>query len=140
MQIKILVLNWNIWNHLCANDGNTWNHLSSSGFYRSWGPQSENERKTKDWQIIGKLKRMSIGKGTMIPLVTVELWIVHNGGIRRLEELDIRGRIYTLKNTALLRSDRILRRVRVTWGDLLSLWLQWKKKHQLILVSKARKE
>ena len=39
---------------------------------------------------------------------------------------EIRGRVETMKTTALLRTARILRRVLETWGDLLSLKFQWK--------------
>ena len=36
------------------------------------------------------------------------------------------GRVETIQTTALLRTAKILRRVLETWGDLLSLKLQWK--------------
>ena len=45
--------------------------------------------------------------------------------IKRLEDLEIRGRVVTIQTTELLRSARILR-VLETWGDLLSLKRQWK--------------
>ena len=48
--------------------------------------------------------------------------MVPKGLVKRLEELEIRGRIETMEITALLRSPRILE----TWGELLSLSLQWK--------------
>ena len=38
---------------------------------------------------------------------------------------NIGGRVETIQTTALLRTARILRRVLETWGDLLSLKLQW---------------
>ena len=40
--------------------------------------------------------------------------------------LEVGGRVETIQTTALLRTARILRRVQETWGDLLSLRLQWK--------------
>ena len=46
--------------------------------------------------------------------------------IQGLEDLEIRGRMETIQTISLLKSDRILRRVQDTWGDLLSLKLQWK--------------
>ena len=46
--------------------------------------------------------------------------------IKGLEDLDVGGRVETIQMTALLRTARILRRVLETWGDLLSLKLQWK--------------
>ena len=47
------------------------------------------------------------------------------GWKKRLEELEIKGRIETIPTTAFLRSTRILRKVLETWGDLLSLRYQW---------------
>ena len=52
--------------------------------------------------------------------VIVALGIVHKGLERRLEVLEIRGRIETIQTTALLRSARILRKVLKTLGGLLS--------------------
>ena len=43
-----------------------------------------------------------------------------------LEELEIGGRAEIIPTTAVLRSARIMIRVLKTWGDLLSLRLQWK--------------
>ena len=40
------------------------------------------------------------------------------------KNLEIRGRVETIQNTALLRSTRKLRRVMETWEDILSLKLQ----------------
>ena len=48
------------------------------------------------------------------------------GLLKGLEELEIRGQAETIQTTALLRLTRILGRVLETWGDLLSLRLQWK--------------
>ena len=50
--------------------------------------------------------------------------------IKELEELESRGRVETLRITALLGSARILRRVLETWEDLLSLMkYHWCEKH-----------
>ena len=46
--------------------------------------------------------------------------------LKGLEDLEIRGRVETIQITTILRSDRILRRVEETWGDLLSFKPQWK--------------
>ena len=62
----------------------------------------------------------------VIPIVTDIFGTVLKGLVRRLEELEIGGRTENIQTTALLRSTRILRWVRKTWGDLLSLRLQWK--------------
>ena len=43
-----------------------------------------------------------------------------------MEDLEIGGRVETIQTTTWLRTARILRRVLETWGDLLSLKLQWK--------------
>ena len=48
------------------------------------------------------------------------------GLLKGLEDLEVGGRVETIQMTALLRTARILRRVLETWGDLLSLRLQWK--------------
>ena len=56
-------------------------------------------------------------KVTIVPIVI---------GALGLEDLEVGGRVETIQTTALLRTARILRRVLETWGDLLSLRLQWK--------------
>ena len=61
----------------------------------------------------------------MIPIVMCSLDTVTKGLVQELDDLDISGRVDTIQTTALLRSARILRRVLDTWGDLLSLKLQW---------------
>ena len=48
---------------------------------------------------------------TVIPVVVGVLGTVPKDLERRIEELEIRGRIDTIQTTALLRSARILRRV-----------------------------
>ena len=49
-------------------------------------------------------------EGTVIPIVLGALSTVTKGLIKGLEDLEIRGRVETIEITALLRSDRILRR------------------------------
>ena len=46
--------------------------------------------------------------------------------LKDLVDLEVGGRVETNQTTALLKTARILRRVLETWGDLLSLKLQWK--------------
>ena len=59
--------------------------------------------------------------------ITVDaLGMVFESFERRQEELEISGKIEIMQTTAYFRSARILRRVLETWGDLLSLKLQWK--------------
>ena len=51
---------------------------------------------------------------------------VYKGLEKRLKESDIRGRSDNLQTIGLLKLNRILRRVLDTWGEILSLRLQWK--------------
>ena len=62
----------------------------------------------------------------MIPIVIGALGTISKGLLKGVEDLEIRGQQETIKITALLRSTRILSRVLESWGDLLSLNLQWK--------------
>ena len=70
-----------------------------------------------------KLWKMRI---TMIPIVIIALGTVFKGLEKRVEELEIRGRIKTIQTTVLLISTGILRRILEAWRDLLSLRLQQK--------------
>ena len=63
---------------------------------------------------------------TIIPIVIGALGTVTKGLLKGMEELEVGGRVETIQTTTLLRTAKILRRVRETWGDLLSLKLQWK--------------
>ena len=65
-------------------------------------------------------------KVTIIPIVISTIGTVTKGLFKSLEDLDVGGRVETNQTTALLKTARILRRVLETWGDLLSLKLQWK--------------
>ena len=65
-------------------------------------------------------------KVTIVPIVIGELGTITKGLLKGPEDLEIGERIETIQTTALLRTARILRRVLETWGDLLSLKLQWK--------------
>ena len=56
----------------------------------------------------------------IIPTVIGAFGTVTKGLLKGLEDLEVGGRVDTVQTTALL---RILRRVLVTWGDLLSLKL-----------------
>ena len=63
---------------------------------------------------------------TRIWIVISSLGTILKGLEKRLEELEIRGRIETIQMTALLSPVRILRRILETWEDLLSLNIKWK--------------
>ena len=65
-------------------------------------------------------------KVTIVLIVIGALSTVTKGLLKGLEDLEVGGRVETIQTTALLRTARILRRVLETWGDLLSLKLQWK--------------
>ena len=65
-------------------------------------------------------------KVTIVPIVIGALGTITKGLLKGLKDLEIGGRVETIETTALLRTARILRRVLETWGDLLSLKLQWK--------------
>ena len=56
-------------------------------------------------------------KVTVMPIIIGALCIITKGLIQGLEDLDIKGRMDTIQTTALLRPDRILRRVLKTWAD-----------------------
>ena len=57
-------------------------------------------------------------KVTVIPVEMCALGTVTKRLVKGLEDLEIRGQVETILTTALLGSDRILRRVLETCGDL----------------------
>ena len=65
-------------------------------------------------------------KVTIIPIGTSAFGTVTIGLLKGLDDLEIGRRVETIQTTALLRSARMLRGVLDTWGDLLSLKIQWK--------------
>ena len=65
-------------------------------------------------------------KVAFIPIIIGALGTFTKRLIKELDDLEIKRRVEIIEMTALLRSARILRRVQETWGDLLSLRLQWK--------------
>ena len=64
-------------------------------------------------------------KVTIVPIVIDPLGTITKGLLKGLEDLEVGGRVETIQKTALQRTATILRRVLETWGDLLSLKLQW---------------
>ena len=74
----------------------------------------ESEKKDKYFYHTRELKRLWNMKVMVIPIVPGALVKVIKGLIQGLEELEIRGRVETIQTTVLLRSCRILRRVRET--------------------------
>ena len=85
----------------------------------------DSEMKDKYLDLAWELNKPWNMKVTIIAIVICALGTVTEGLFKGLEELEIRGRVVIMQTTALLKSTRILRRVLETWGDLLSLKLQW---------------
>ena len=79
----------------------------------------ESEKKDKYLDLAREIKKLWNMKVTIVPIVIGALGTVTKGLLKGLEDLEIGGRVE-------LRTARILRRVLETWGDLLSLKLQWK--------------
>ena len=86
----------------------------------------KSEKKDKYLDLARKLKKLWNMKVTIVPIVIGALGTITKGLLKGLEDLEIGGRVETIQMTALLRTARILRWVLETWGDLLSLKLQWK--------------
>ena len=56
-------------------------------------------------------------KETIIPIIIRVLGTVTKGLVHELVNLEITGRVDTVKTTALIKSARILFRALETWGD-----------------------
>ena len=85
----------------------------------------ECEKRDKYLDLARELKKLRNMKVTIIPIVIGAFGTVTNGLLKGLEDLEFGDRVVTIQTTALLKTARILRRVQETWGDLLSLNLQW---------------
>ena len=86
----------------------------------------ESEKKDKYLYLARELKKLWNMKVTIVPIVIGAFGTVTKGLLKDLKDLEVSGWVETIQTTALLRTARILRRVLETWGDLLSLKLQWK--------------
>ena len=86
----------------------------------------ECEKKDKYHDLARELKKLWNMEVTIVPIVIGALGTITKGLLKGLEDLEVGGRVETIQMTALLRTAKILRRVPKTWGDLLSLKLQWK--------------
>ena len=86
----------------------------------------ESEKKNKYLDLTRELKKLWNMKVTIIPIIIGALVTVTKGLIKGLEDLEMKGQVETIETTALLRSAKILRKVLKTWGNSLSLKLQWK--------------
>ena len=87
--------------------------------------QKESEKKYNYLDLARELKKLWNMKVTVVPIVIGALGTITKILLKGLEDLEIGGRVETIQTTDLLRMARILRRVLETWGDLLSLKLQW---------------
>ena len=86
----------------------------------------ECEKKDKYSDIARELKKPWNMKVTIISNVTGAFGKVTKGLLNGLEDLEVGGRVGTIQITALLTTAIIMRRALGTWGDFLSLKLQWK--------------
>ena len=86
----------------------------------------ESEKKDKYLDLARELKKLWNMKVTIMPIVTGALGTITKSLLKGLEDLEVGGRVETIQTIALMRTVRILRRVLETWGDFLSLKLQWK--------------
>ena len=86
----------------------------------------ESEKKDKYLDLARELKKLWNIKVMIVPIVIGALGTITKGLLKGLEDLEVGGWIETIQTTPLIRMARIMRRVLETWGDLLSLKLQWK--------------
>ena len=104
-------------------------NLLNSGLNRPanhWVNWRKAKRKMNTQTLLENWKKSWNMKVTVRPIVIGPLDTVNKGLVQGLEDMEIRGRVDTIQTTALLSSARILKRVLVTWRNLLSLRLQWK--------------
>ena len=86
----------------------------------------ECEKRDKYLDLARELKKLWNMQVTIIPIVIGAFGTETKGLLKGLEDLEVGGRVETIQTTALLKTARILRRVLETWGDLLSINIQWK--------------
>ena len=86
----------------------------------------ECEKKDEYLNLIRELEKLWNMNVTIIPIVIDAFGTVTKGLLKSLEDLEVGSRVETIQTTALLKTAKILRRVLETWGDLLSLNIQWK--------------
>ena len=87
-----------------------------------WIKLKKCEKKDKYLDLTRELKKLWNMQVTIIPIVIGAFGTVTKGLLMGQGDLEVVGRVETIQTTALLRTARILE----TWGDLLSLKLQWK--------------
>ena len=85
------------------------------------------EKRDKYLDLAGELKKnYGIWRRQLYQLWLILLAAVTKGLLKGPEDLEVGGRVEIIRTTALVKTAWILRRVLETWGDLLSLNLQWK--------------
>ena len=87
---------------------------------KEWG------KNDKYLDLARELKKLWNIKVTIVPIVIGAFGTITKRLLKGLEDLEVGWRVETIQMTALLRTARILRWVLETWGDLLSLKLEWK--------------
>ena len=75
----------------------------------------ESEKKDKYHVLDREVKKQWNMKLTIMPIVIAAFGTVTEGLVKGLEDIEVRGRAGTIKETALLRSAKILRRLLKTW-------------------------
>ena len=86
----------------------------------------ESEKKDMYLDLARELKKLWNMKVTIVPIVIGAFGSITKGLLKGLEDLKVGRRVGTIQMIALLRTAGTHRRVLETWGDLLSLNLQWK--------------
>ena len=87
-------------------------------------PQNKTERKRDKYlDLARELKKVWNMQLTIIPIIIGAFGTVTKGLQKGLDDFEGSGRMETIQTTTLLKTDRILRRVLETRGDLLSLKL-----------------
>ena len=86
----------------------------------------ECEKRDKYLDLARELKKTMEHEGDNYTIVIGAFGTVTKGLLKGLEDLEVGGWVETIQTTTLLKTARILWRVLETWGDLLSLNLQWK--------------
>ena len=86
----------------------------------------ECEKRDKYLNLARELKKLWNMQVTIMPIMIGAFGTVTKGLLKGMEDLEVSGRVETIQTTSSLKTARILRRVLETWGDLLSLNLQWK--------------
>ena len=76
-----------------------------------WVKLKESEKKDKYLDLARELKKLWNMQVKIIPIVIGAFGTVTKGLLKGLEDLEVGGRVETIKTTALLRTARILRRV-----------------------------